>query len=58
MDLASDLDMVTMQLPEFFLCLGVDDFDKLWLEGSSAHKETVNVLLGAEFFAGSTGHRT
>lgn len=44
MGLASDLDMVSMQPPEF-LCLGIDDFDKLWLEGGSAHEEAVNVLL-------------
>lgn len=57
MELASDLDMVSLQLPEF-LCLGVDDFDKLWLEGGSTHEETVDVLLGGKFFAGRTGHRT
>lgn len=41
-----------------FLCLGVDNVNKLWLEGSSTHEETVNILLGGEFFASSTGHRT
>ena len=41
----------------FFLCLGVDDFDELWLERCSAHKETVDVLLGGELLAGSTSHR-
>ena len=40
-----------------FLCLGVDDFDELWLEGGAAHEETVNVLLGGELFAGAAGHR-
>lgn len=53
----SDLDTVSLQ-PAGFLCLGVDDFNKLWLEGGSAHKETVNVLLGSQLFAGSAGHRT
>ena len=57
MELASELDMVTLQ-PPGFLCLGVDDFDKLGLEGGSANEETVNILLGGEFFAGTTGHRT
>lgn len=57
MGLASDLDMVSMQPPEF-LCLGIDDFDKLWLEGGSAHEEAVNVLLWSELFAGTTSHRT
>lgn len=40
------------------LCLGIDDFNKLWFEGGSAHKETVNILLGSKLFAGSTSHRT
>lgn len=40
------------------LCLGVDDFNKLWFEGGSAHEETVNILLGSKLLAGRTGHRT
>ena len=57
MELASVLDTVILQ-PPGFLCLGVDDFNKLWLEGGSAHQETIDVLLGGKLFAGSTGHRT
>lgn len=40
-----------------FLRLGIDDFNKLWLEGGSAYEETVHVLLGGELFAGSAGNR-
>lgn len=55
--LASVQDMVSLQ-SQSSLCLGIDDFDELGLEGGSAHKETVNVLLGSKLFAGSTSHRT
>lgn len=41
-----------------FLCLGVDDVNKLWLERGSPYEETVNVLLGGQLFASTTGHRT
>lgn len=52
------LNVVSLLASCQFLCLGVDNFNKLWLEGGSTHEETVNVLLGGEFFASSTGHRT
>ena len=57
MELASDLDTVMLQLPGL-LCFGINDGDKLWLEGGSTHKETINILLGGKFLTGSTGHRT
>lgn len=40
------------------LCLGVDDVNKFWFKGSSAHEEAIDIFLGGEFFAGSAGHRT
>lgn len=57
LDRLDGADMVSLRLLDF-LCLGIDDLNKLWLEGGSTHEETVNVLLGSKLFAGSTGHRT
>ena len=57
MELALDLDMVLSQSTRFLL-LGIDDVNELGLQGSSTHKETINVSLAAELFAGSTSHRT
>lgn len=42
--------------PGGFLLFGVDDIDELWLQGGSAHQETINVLLGAQLFASTAGH--
>ena len=42
----------------WFLRLGVDDVNKLWLGGSSAHQEAINVLLGSQLVAGAAGHGT
>lgn len=51
-----DLDTVSLQ-PAGFLCLGVDDLNKLGLEGCSAHQETINIFLASQLFTGSAGHR-
>ena len=36
--------------------VGVDDVNKLGLEGSSAHEEAIDVFLGGQLLAGAAGH--
>lgn len=52
------LNVVSLAASGQFLCLGVDNVNKLWLKGRSTHEETVHILLGSELFASTTSYRT